>query len=99
MKLIGQLSIDNLLGTDWEDQFDIHQLREIYEGIRSHVDVMIYANPQYHHQIMSNLKFVMTTKSELINDALKIANENELSHKEKIQKISKLMFPDKDIQE
>lgn len=83
MKLIGQLSIDNLLGTDWEDQFDIHQLREIYEGVRQQIDVMIYANPQYHHQIMSNLKFVMTTKPELINDALKIANESDVSHNEK----------------
>lgn len=90
MKLIGQLSIDNLLGTDWEDQFDIHQLREIYEGIRSHVDVMIYANPQYHHQLMNSLKNVLMIRPDLINDALKIANDGALSRDEKVRQISEL---------
>ena len=95
MRLIGQLSIDNLLNTDWEDQFDVHQLREIYDGVKRQLDVMIYANSRYHAQIMNSLKNILMTRSELINDALKIANEIELSHKEKVQQISKLMFPNK----
>lgn len=99
MRLINQLTIDNLLNTDWEDQFDVHQLREIYDGVKHHIDVMIYANPRYHHVIMANLKFVMTAKPECINDTLRIANDDTLTRKEKIQKISELMLPNKDIQE
>lgn len=83
MRLINQLTIDNLLNTDWEDQFDVHQLREIYDGVKHHIDVMIYANPRYHHVIMANLKFVMTAKPECINDALIIANDDTLTRKEK----------------
>lgn len=90
MKLINQLSIDNLLNTDWEDQFDVHQLREIYDGVKRQLDVMIYANPHYHHQIMNGLKNVLMARSELINDALKIANNNTLSRDEKARQISEL---------
>ena len=90
MKLINQLSIDNLLNTDWEDQFDVHQLREIYDGVKRQLDVMIYANSHYHAQIMNSLKNVLMTRSELINDALKIANDNTLSRDEKVRQISEL---------
>lgn len=90
MRLINQLSIDNLLNTDWEDQFDVHQLREIYDGVKRHIDVMIYANSYYHHQIMNSLKNVLMTRSDLINDALKIANDSALSRDEKVRQISEL---------
>ena len=90
MKLIGQISIENLLNTNWEDQFDIHQLREIYEGVRKHLDVTIYTNPHYHHQIMNSLKNVLMTRPDLINDAVKIANDNALSRDEKVRQISEL---------
>ena len=90
MRLINQLSVEHLLNTNWEDQFDVHQLREIYEGVRKHIDVMIYANSHYHHQIMNSLKNVLMTRSELINDALKIANDNTLSRDEKVRQISEL---------
>ena len=90
MKLIGQISIENLLNTNWEDQFDIHQLREIYEGVRKRLDVTIYANPHYHHQIMNSLKNILMARTDLINDALKIANDDALSRDEKVRQISEL---------
>ena len=90
MRLINQLSIEHLLNTNWEDQFDVHQLREIYEGTRKHIDVMIYANPQYHHQLMNSLKNVLMMRPDLINDALKIANDGALSRDEKVRQISEL---------
>ena len=90
MRLINQLSIEHLLNTNWEDQFDVHQLREIYEGARKHIDVMIYTNPQYHHQLMNSLKNVLMMRPDLINDALKIANDGALSRDEKVRQISEL---------
>lgn len=90
MRLINQLSIEHSLNTNWEDQFDVHQLREIYEGVRKHIDVMTYANPQYHHQIMNSLKNVLMTRPDFINDALKIANDDTLSRDEKVRQISEL---------
>lgn len=99
MRLIGQLSIDNLLNTDWEDQFDVHQLRQIYDGYKRQVDVMVYANPHYHHRVMKNLKVVMVEKPECINEAITIANNDELTNSEKVQQINQLVYPNKDIQE
>lgn len=81
MKLIGQLSIDNLLGTDWEDQFDVHQLREIYNGYRHGVDVLVYATPRYRGEVMQHLKLILLEKPENINKAIEIANNDEFKYK------------------
>lgn len=90
MKLIGQLSIDNLLGTDWEDQFDVHQLREIYNGYRHDVDVLVYAAPRYRSEVMQHLKLILLEKPENINKAIEIANNAEFKFKYKLERLREL---------
>lgn len=90
MKLIGQLSIDNLLGTDWEDQFDVHQLREIYNGYRHGVDVLVYAAPRYRGEVMQHLKLILLEKPENINKAIEIANNAEFKFKYKLERLREL---------
>lgn len=90
MKLIGQLSIDNLLGTDWEDQFDVHQLREIYNGYRHGVDVLVYAAPRYRGEVMQHLKLILLEKPENINKAIEIVNNAEFKFKYKLERLREL---------
>lgn len=90
MKLIGQLSIDNLLGTDWEDQFDVHQLREIYNGYRHDVDVLVYVTPRYRSEVMQHLKLILLEKPENINKAIEIANNDEFKFKYKLERLLEL---------
>lgn len=90
MKLIGQLSIDNLLGTDWEDQFDVHQLREIYNGYRHGVDVLVYATPRYRGEVMQHLKLILLEKPENINKAIEIVNNAEFKFKYKLERLREL---------
>ena len=90
MKLMGQLSVEHLLNTNWEDQFDVHQLREIYNGYRHGVDVLVYATPRYRGEVMQHLKLILLEKPENINKAIEIANNDEFKFKYKLERLRKL---------
>lgn len=90
MRLINQLSIEHLLNTNWEDQFDVHQLREIYNGYRHGVDVLVYATPRYRGEVMQHLKLILLEKPENINKAIEIANNAEFKFKYKLERLREL---------
>lgn len=90
MRLINQLSIEHLLNTNWEDQFDVHQLREIYNGYRHGVDVLVYATPRYRGEVMQHLKLILLEKPENINKAIEIANNDEFKFKYKLERLHEL---------
>lgn len=90
MKLMGQLSVEHLLNTNWEDQFDVHQLREIYNGYRHGVDVLVYATPRYRGEVMQHLKLILLEKPENINKAIEIANNDEFKFKYKLERLREL---------
>ena len=90
MRLINQLSIEHLLNTNWEDQFDVHQLREIYNGYRHGVDVLVYATPRYRGEVMQHLKLILLEKPENINKAIEIANNDEFKFKYKLERLRAL---------
>lgn len=90
MRLINQLSIEHLLNTNWEDQFDVHQLREIYNGYRHGVDVLVYATPRYRGEVMQHLKLILLEKPENINKAIEIANNDEFKFKYKLGRLREL---------
>lgn len=90
MKLMGQLSVEHLLNTNWEDQFDVHQLREIYNGYRHGVDVLVYATPRYRGEVMQHLKLILLEKPENITKAIEIANNDEFKFKYKLERLREL---------
>ena len=51
-KIYNNLSIGNLVKTEWFNQFDEHQKYEILEGLKSNIDVSLYANSQFSHRQM-----------------------------------------------
>ena len=54
-KIYNNLSIGNLVKTEWFNQFDELQKHEILEGLKSNIDVSSYANPQFSHRQMGDL--------------------------------------------
>ena len=46
-KIYNNLTIDNLMKTDWFNQFDEYQQKEIRYGLEEDVDVSIYAKPDF----------------------------------------------------
>ena len=46
-KIYNNLNIENLIKTNWFEQFNIHQKHEILKGLKNNVDVLIYAKPEF----------------------------------------------------
>ena len=59
-KIYNNLNIENLIKTEWFNQFDKYQSSEILIGIDKGLDVSIYAKPEYSwkqmHQIREGLE-------------------------------------------
>lgn len=66
MKLANNLQIEQLLDTDWANQFNKYQLHHIRDGLSNNLDVSIYAKPELYaeqtREIVNglNLGFDMT---------------------------------------
>ena len=50
------LTIENLMKTEWNNQFDREQLYQIKMGLEGDVDVLIYANPAYTRKQMYEIR-------------------------------------------
>ena len=46
-KTYNNLTIENLMKTEWKNQFDREQLYQIKMGLEGNVDVSIYAKPEF----------------------------------------------------
>ena len=50
------LTVDNLIKTDWFNQFDKQQKKLIIEGLQENLDVFLYAKTKYSWGQMAHLK-------------------------------------------
>ena len=55
-KIHNNLSIENLMKTDWINQFDEDQKTEIIKGLEKNLDVSIYVNPEYSWRQMKEIR-------------------------------------------
>ena len=46
-KIYNNLNIDNLMKSEWFNQFDKEQQKEIRYGLEDNLDVLIYATPVF----------------------------------------------------
>ena len=51
-KIYNNLNIENLVKTDWFNQFDKKQQKQILKGLEKKLDVSIYTKPEYDDQQM-----------------------------------------------
>jgi len=55
-KELKNLSIDNLIKTEWFNQFDKQQKKLIIEGLQENLNVFLYAKKEYSWDQMAHLK-------------------------------------------
>lgn len=55
-KIYSNLSIENLIKTEWFNQFDKSQKNEIMKGIEADLDVLLYAKSEYNEHQMSQIR-------------------------------------------
>ena len=72
-KIYNNLNIENLIKTDWKNQFNENQLKEINFGLKYNLDVSIYANPELLWGEMEGIRLNLLEKK-----ALKIIFSSEI---------------------
>ena len=60
------LNIENLIKTEWFNQFDKKQRRIIEEGLEKNLDVSIYAKTEYSWEQMEQMRLELSEKSTLL---------------------------------
>ena len=55
-KIYNNLNIENLIKTEWFEQFNKEQQEEITRGIQDNLDVSIYANLKYSWEQMQEIR-------------------------------------------
>ena len=55
-KIYNNLNIENLIKTNWFEQFNIHQKHEILKGLKNNVDVSIYAKTDFSDYQMDEIR-------------------------------------------
>ena len=55
-KIYNNLNINNLIKTDWFNQFNFLQKKEIKQGLRDNLNVSIYAKTEYKWEQMSQIR-------------------------------------------
>ena len=55
-KIYNNLSIDNLTKTEWFNQFDEKQQKQIKKGLEDNLNVSIYAKPEFDSFQMRQIK-------------------------------------------
>ena len=55
-KIYNNLSIENLIKTDWINQFNKNQKEEILDGIEANLDISVYAKPEFNESQMFEIR-------------------------------------------
>ena len=64
-KIHNNLTIENLIKTDWFKQFNEYQQKEILEGLKYDVDVLIYAKPEFDYKQMQEIRYGLEAKVDV----------------------------------
>ena len=56
-KIYNNLNIENLIKTEWFNQFNRNQQLEIIEGLKTNIDVLIYAKSEFDEQQMYQIRW------------------------------------------
>ena len=55
-KIYNNLNIENLINTEWFNQFDKYQQEEIKLGLEDNLNVSLYAKPEYSTEQMKEIR-------------------------------------------
>ena len=92
-KEYNNLTIDNLMRTDWINQFDEYQIRKITQGIRNQLDISWYAKKEFNWLQMEQIRLGLLydldvsvyAKKEFPSDKMFKIREKLLREREKLE--------------
>ena len=64
-KIHNNLTIENLIKTEWFNQFNKQQKDQILKGLEANLDVFIYAKPIFNWKQMSEIRFGLEKKLDV----------------------------------
>lgn len=76
-KIHSNLTIENLIKSDWFNQFNREQQKQILLGIDSKVDALVYAKPEYDSfkMLTERIKLELDVDISYMNELLEIQKE------------------------
>ena len=80
-KIYNNLTIENLIRTDWFNQFYQDQQDQILEGLKSDIDVSLYAKTDFCHNQMRNIRIALEKNldfSDFINSLYHYINMEQI---------------------
>ena len=64
-KIYNNLSIENLLKTDWSEQFNLFQRIQIKRGLEDNLNVCLYANKEFKAKQMNEIRLGLIDKLDV----------------------------------
>ena len=76
-EIYNNLNIENLIKTDWFNQFNREQQKQILLGVESKVDVLVYAKSEYDSfkMLTERLKLELGVDISYMNELLEMQKE------------------------
>lgn len=82
-KIYNNLTIENLIKTDWFNQFNKEQQKQILLGLDSKVDVLVYAKLEYNSfkMLTERIKLELGVDISYMNELLEIQKKCLIKYK------------------
>ena len=82
-KIHNNLTIENLIKTDWLNQFNKEQQKQILLGLESKVDVLVYAKLEYNSfkMLTERIKLELGVDISYMNELLEIQKKCLIKYK------------------
>ena len=82
-KIHNNLTIENLIKTDWFNQFNKEQQKQILLGLESKVDVLVYAKLEYNYfkMLTERIKLELGVDISYMNELLEIQKKCLIKYK------------------
>ena len=77
-KIYNNLNIENLIKTEWFNQFNKQQKKEILTGIESKVDISWYTKPEFNKEQMKQIRLSLENNVDVSLFAKKEFNEHQM---------------------
>ena len=77
-RLYNNLNIENLIKTEWFNQFNQKQQEKIIEGLNENLNVFIYAKPEYNSSQMREIKEGLLSNLDISVYANPECNEKQM---------------------
>ena len=77
-KIYNNLNVENLIKTEWFNQFDEFQKKQIRTGLEENLNVSIYANPEFNVYQMNQIRLGLKENLDVSLYAKKEYNSKQM---------------------